>query len=62
MLRVPVRLLDPDLALPSYARVGDAGADLVAREGAVLAPGGWFVASTSPATFSSVPPGDGKIS
>ena len=40
MLRVPVRLLDPDLALPSYARVGDAGADLVAREGAVLAPGG----------------------
>ena len=40
MLRVPVRLLDPDLALPSYARVGAAGADLVAREGAVLAPGG----------------------
>lgn len=40
MLRVPVRLLDPDLALPSYARVGDAGADLVAREGVVLAPGG----------------------
>ena len=40
MLRVPVLRLDPDLPLPSYARVGDAGADLVAREGAVLAPGG----------------------
>jgi dUTP pyrophosphatase len=32
--------LDPDLALPSYARLGDAGADLVAREDAVLAPAG----------------------
>lgn len=40
MLRVPVVRLDPDLALPSYARVGDAGADLVAREGATLAPAG----------------------
>lgn len=30
----------PTWPLPSYARVGDAGADLVAREGAVLAPGG----------------------
>ena len=39
-LDVPVRVLDPGLALPSYARAGDAGADLVAREGAVLAPGG----------------------
>ena len=40
MLRVPVVRLDPDLALPSYARVGDAGADLVAREGSTLAPAG----------------------
>ena len=40
MLRVPVVRLDPDLPLPSYARVGDAGADLVAREPAELAPGG----------------------
>lgn len=32
--------LDEGLALPSYARVGDAGADLVAREGVVLAAGG----------------------
>ncbi len=35
-----VRRLDPTLVLPSYARLGDAGADLVAREGAVVAPGG----------------------
>jgi dUTP pyrophosphatase len=28
--------LDPDLPLPAYARPGDAGADLVAREGVVL--------------------------
>lgn len=40
MLHVPVLRLDPDLALPSYARAGDAGADLVAREGALLAPAG----------------------
>jgi len=40
VLHVPVLHLDPDLPLPSYARVGDAGADLVAREGATLAPGG----------------------
>lgn len=40
MLRIPIRRLDPDLALPSYARAGDAGADLVAREDATLEPGG----------------------
>ena len=32
--------LDPDLPLPSYARAFDAGADLVARQDAVLAPAG----------------------
>lgn len=32
--------LDPDLPLPAYARPGDAGADLVARKGAVLDAGG----------------------
>ncbi len=32
--------LDPDLPLPAYAREGDAGADLVAREGAVIPPAG----------------------
>ena len=40
MLEVPLVHLDPDLPLPSYARAGDAGADLVAREDAELAPRG----------------------
>ena len=40
MLRLPVLLLDPDLPLPTYARPGDAGLDLMAREDAVVAPGG----------------------
>jgi dUTP pyrophosphatase len=31
VLEVPVIQLDPDLPLPSYARPGDAGADLYAR-------------------------------
>ena len=37
MPHVPVLRLDPELPLPAYARAGDAGADLVAREGVVLA-------------------------
>jgi dUTP pyrophosphatase len=37
---LPLVRLDPDLPLPAYARAGDAGADLVAREGVVLAAGG----------------------
>src|ERR671923_1789368 len=37
---VPLLRLDPDLPLPSYAHVGDAGADLVAAHDAVLEPGG----------------------
>lgn len=40
MLELPVVRLDPDLPLPSYATEGDAGADLVAREDVLLAPGG----------------------
>ena len=40
VLDVPVLRLDPDLPLPDYAKPGDAGADLVAREDAVLAAGG----------------------
>jgi dUTP pyrophosphatase len=36
VLQIPVVRLDPDLPLPAYARPGDAGADLVAREAAVL--------------------------
>jgi dUTP pyrophosphatase len=40
MLRVPLHQLEPDLAVPSYARPGDAGADLVASQDAVLRAGG----------------------
>ena len=40
MIEVPIVRLDPELPLPAYARPGDAGADLVAREGVVLAAGG----------------------
>ncbi len=39
-LRVEVLRLDPDLPLPAYARPGDAGADLCARNDVTLAPGG----------------------
>ena len=40
MLQVPIVRLDPDLAVPAYAREGDAGADLVAREDHELSAGG----------------------
>ncbi len=40
MLDLPVVRLDPSLPLPDYARRGDAGADLVARGGVVLAAAG----------------------
>jgi dUTP pyrophosphatase len=40
VIDVPVVRLDPELPLPTYAREGDAGADLVAREDVVLEPGG----------------------
>ncbi|HEY3703243.1 MAG TPA: dUTP diphosphatase [Acidimicrobiales bacterium] len=40
MIDVAVRRLDPALPLPAYARTGDAGADLVAREDATLRSGG----------------------
>jgi len=40
VLEVPLLRLDPDLPVPAYAHQGDAGADLYAREPAVLAPGG----------------------
>ena len=40
MPEVPIVRLDADLPLPGYARPGDAGADLTAREDAVLAAGG----------------------
>jgi len=37
VLRVPIVRLDPELPLPAYARPGDAGVDLVAREDVVIA-------------------------
>jgi dUTP pyrophosphatase len=40
VLEVPLIRLDTDLPPPGYARPGDAGADLVAREAAVLLAGG----------------------
>ncbi len=38
-MRLGVRRLDPEVPLPSYARTGDAGLDLVAAEDASLQPG-----------------------
>jgi len=55
-LAVPVVHLDPDLPLPSYARAGDAGLDLVAREGAVLAPAGGRALVPTGVAFA-LPPG-----
>jgi dUTP pyrophosphatase len=40
VLEIPLVRLDVDLPVPSYAQLGDAGCDLVARYGAVLAPAG----------------------
>lgn len=40
LVQIPVRRLDPGLALPGYSHPGDAGADLVARVDAHLAAGG----------------------
>lgn len=55
-LAVRVLKLDPDLVLPSYARPGDAGADLVARCDATLGPrGGRAVVPTGIAL--ALPPG-----
>ena len=40
MLEIPIVRLVEHAAIPAYARVGDAGADLVAAEATTLAPGG----------------------
>jgi dUTP pyrophosphatase len=40
VLDLPIVLLDPNLPPPAYARQGDAGLDLLAREDVLLAPGG----------------------
>ncbi len=39
MVAIQIIRLDKDLPLPTYARPGDAGADLFAREDVALAPG-----------------------
>jgi dUTP pyrophosphatase len=39
-IEIRVVQLDPDLPLPSYARIGDAGADLCAREDVTVAAAG----------------------
>jgi dUTP pyrophosphatase len=39
-VEIRVQRLDPDLPLPRHQHTDDAGVDLHAREGAVLAPGG----------------------
>ena len=56
MLPVSIVRLDPDLALPTYAHVGDAGLDLCAREDGHLAPaGGRLLMPTGIAI--AIPPG-----
>jgi dUTP pyrophosphatase len=40
VIEIPTLRLDPDLPSPAYARPGDAGADLVARESVVVPPAG----------------------
>jgi dUTP pyrophosphatase len=40
VIEVPIVVLDAELDVPSYARLGDAGADLVAREDLRLEPRG----------------------
>jgi len=40
MLRVPLHQLAPDLAVPAYARPGDAGVDLMARVEVTVPAGG----------------------
>jgi dUTP pyrophosphatase len=56
MLRVPLHQLDTDLDVPAYARPGDAGADLVARQDVVLAArGGRALVPTGIAL--AIPPG-----
>jgi dUTP pyrophosphatase len=52
---VKVMRLDADLPLPAYARPGDAGLDLVAREPVTLAAGEWGMVPTGIAI--ELPPG-----
>src|SRR5579863_5392750 len=56
MLTVPVHQLDEKLPLPRYARPDDAGADLFAREGALLKAGGGRAAVPT-GLVVAIPPG-----
>jgi len=40
VIEIPVQRIDPDLPLPTYAKVGDAGLDLLAAERVTLRAGG----------------------
>ena len=53
---VPVVQLDGRLPLPGYARIGDAGADLVARTDVLLAAGGGRAAVPTGVALA-IPPG-----
>ena len=55
-LDIPLRRIDPDLPLPEYARPGDAGLDLLAREPVELAPGGGR-AQVPTGVAVAIPPG-----
>lgn len=39
-MKLPIKRLDPDLPLPKYAKLGDAGCDLLAAEDMTIQPGG----------------------
>ena len=45
-MRIEVTRLDPDLPLPTYARAGDAGLDLLAGENLELKPGERYAVPT----------------
>ena len=45
-MRLSVKVLDPGLSLPRYARAGDAGLDLLAAEDVALEPGARAAVST----------------
>jgi len=53
---VPIHRLDPDLPVPAYAQVDDAGADLFARSGVLLAAGGGR-ALVPTGVIVAIPPG-----
>jgi dUTP pyrophosphatase len=55
-VRIPVRRIDRSLPLPAAAHQGDAGYDLRAREGVVLAPGGGRAAVPTGIAVA-IPPG-----